>query len=382
MKRLLLVLVVLLAPFSAAAEQWLEVHRTDRPVTVATSGIVVSTEVLHFGPPPSSNWQTSIAELAQEGQRVEQGDLLVRLDSSNLDDDLTRWAGQVAQRRSELLSTDEKQRQEIEDERVGLAQAESEARKADRKTEQPEELIPGVEYRKLVEEKRIANLLKLRARERQSLSLRLRQAKRKEIETSVRQTAMKLAAIEKELASFTIRAPRPGLVVIGTDDLGDKLDVNASVHPGMVVVRLADDSRLAVQAEIREHAAARLAVGQRVRVAIDSAAEADLVGRVSQAANTVRRRSRYSEAMVRDITVEIDPGQPSVLKLGMSVQIEVELSMLRQALAIPASALVYRSGSPGVVLKGGGWQSVLLGERSADMFIVEGGLREGDMVRL
>ena len=382
MKRPLLVLVVLLAPFAAAAEQWFEVHRADRPVTVATSGIVVSTEVLHFGPPPSSNWQTSIAELAQEGQRVEEGDLLVRLDSSNLDDDVTRWAGQVAQRRSELLSTDEKQRQEIEDERVGLAQAESEARKADRKTEQPEELIPGVEYRKLVEEKRIANLLKLRARERQSLSLRLRQAKRKEIETSVRQTAMKLAAIEKELASFTIRAPRPGLVVIGTDDLGDKLDVNASVHPGMVVVRLADDSRLAVQAEIREHAAARLAVGQRVRVAIDSAAEADLVGRVSQAANTVRRRSRYSEAMVRDITVEIDPGQPSVLRLGMSVQIEVELSMLRQALAIPASALVYRSGSPGVVLKGGGWQSVLLGERSADMFIVEGGLREGDMVRL
>ena len=149
-----------------------------------------------------------------------------------------------------------------------------------------------------------------------------------------------------------------------------------------MVVRLADDSRLAVQAEIREQAAARLAVGQRVRVAIDSAAEADLVGRVSQAANTVRRRSRYSEAMVRDITVEIDPGQPSVLRLGMSVQIEVELSMLRQALAIPASALVYRSGSPGVVLKGGGWQSVLLGERSADMFIVEGGLREGDMVRL
>ena len=382
MKRPLLVLVVLLAPFSAAAEQWFEVHRADRPVTVATSGIVVSTEVLHFGPPPSSNWQTSIAELAQEGQRVEEGDLLVRLDSSNLDDDVTRWAGQVAQRRSELLSTDEKQRQEIEDERVGLAQAESEARKADRKAEQPEELIPGVEYRKLVEEKRIANLLMLRARERQSLSLRLRQAKRKEIETSVRQLAMKLAAVEKELASFTIRAPRPGLVVIGTDSLGDKLDVNASVRPGMVVVRLADDSRLAVQAEIREHAAARLAVGQRVRAAIDSAAEADLVGRVSQAANTVRRRSRYSETMVRDITVEIDPGQPSVLRLGMSVQIEVELSMLRQALAIPASALVYRSGSPGVVLKGGGWQSVLLGERSADMFIVEGGLREGDMVRL
>ena len=375
-------LVVLLAGFSVAAEQWFEVHLADRPVTVATSGIVVSTEVLRFGPPPSSNWQVSIVELAQEGQRVEEGDLLARFDSSNVDDDVTRLAGELAQERSELLSLDEKQRQEIEDERVALAAAESEARKADQKAEQPEELIPGIEYRKLVEEKRIANLLMLRARERQALSVRVREARRKELETSVRQLATKFAAVEREHASFTISAPRSGLVVLGTDNEGNKLDVNASVHPGLVVVRLADDSRLAVQAEIHEHGAARLAVGQRVRIAIDAAGEADLVGRVSQVANTVRRRSRYSQAMVRDITVEIDPGQLNMLRLGVSVQIEVELSMLKHALAIPASVLVYRSGSPGVVLKGGGWRPVLLGERSADMFIVDGGLKEGDRVRL
>ncbi len=375
-------LLLLLARSSAAAEQFFEVHLADRPVTVATSGIVVSTEVLHFGPPPSSNWQTTIAELAQEGQRVGEGDLLVRFDSSNLDDDLTRVSGQLARRRSELLSLDERQRQEIEDEGVALAAAESEARKADRKAEQPEELIPGVEYRKLVEEKRIANLLMGRVRERQALSLRLREARRQELETGVRQLEVKLASVQKELASFTIRAPRPGLVVLGTDYEGNKVDVNASVHPGLVVVRLADDSRLAVRAEIHEHAAARLAVGQRARIAIDSGGEADLVGRVSQVANTVRRRSKFSDSMVRDITAEVDPGQPPVLRLGMSVQIEVELSMLKEALAIPASVLVYRSGSPGVVLRGKGWQPVRLGERSADMFIVEGGLEDGDMVRL
>ncbi|MDE0054089.1 MAG: HlyD family efflux transporter periplasmic adaptor subunit, partial [Gammaproteobacteria bacterium] len=317
-------LVVLPAPFTAAAEQFFEVHVADRPVTVATSGLVVSTEVLRFGPPPSGNWQTTIAELAQEGQRVREGDLLIRFDSSNLDDDLTRVSGQLAQRRNELKSLDEKQRQEIEDEGVALAAAESEARKADRKAEQPEELIPGIEYRKLVEEKRIANVLMRRARERQALSLRLREARRQELETGVRQLGVKLASVEKELASFTIRAPRSGLVVLGTDYEGNKVDVNASVHPGLVVVRLADDSQLAVQAEIHEHAAARLAVGQRVTVAIDSGGEADLVGRVSQVANTVRRRSRFSDSMVRDITVEVDPGQPPVLRLGMSVQIEVE----------------------------------------------------------
>lgn len=377
-----ILVLLLLAPLAVAAEEFFEMHLSDRPVTVATSGIVVSTDVLRFGPPPSGNWQTTIAELAQEGQRVKEGDLLVRFDSSNLDDDVTRVSGQLAQRRSQLESLDERQRQEIEDERVALAEAESEARKADRKAEQPEELIPGIEYRKLVEEKRIANLLMRRAQERQALSLRLREARRQELETGVRQLAVKLASVEREFESFTIRAPRSGLVVLGTDYAGNKVDVNGTVHPGLVVVRLADDSRLAVQAEIHEHAAARLAVGQRVRIAIESAGEADLVGRVSQVANTVRRRSRYSDSMVRDITAEVDPGQPPVLRLGMSVQIEVELSVLREALAIPSSVLVYRSGSPGVVLKGKGWQPVLLGERSADMFIVEGGLEEGDMVRL
>lgn len=372
----------LLAPFSAAAQQWFEVQRADRPVTVATSGIVVSMDVLHFGPPPSSNWQSSIVELAPEGRRVEEGDLLARFDSSRLDDDVTRVSGQLAQRRNELLSMAETQRQEIEDERVALAAAESAARKADRKAEQPEELVPGIEYRKLVEEKRIANVLMLRARDRQALTHRLREARRREVETYVSQSATKLAAVEKEIASFTIKAPRPGLVVLGTDDLGNKLDVNATVHPGLVVVRLADDSLLSVQAEIHEHAAARVSVGQRVRIALDSAGKANLVGRVSEVANTVRRRSRYSQAMVRDIVVEVEPGQPDVLRLGMSVQIEVELSTLKQALAVPASVLVYRSGSPGVVVRGAGWQPVLLGERSADMFIVARGLKEGDMVRL
>lgn len=125
-----------------------------------------------------------------------------------------------------------------------------------------------------------------------------------------------------------------------------------------------------------------MSVGQRVRIALDSAGKANLVGRVSEVANTVRRRSRYSQAMVRDIVVEVEPGQPDALRLGMSVQIEVELSTLKRALAVPASVLVYRSGSPGVVVREAGWQPVLLGERSADMFIVERGLEEGDMVRL
>ena len=185
-----------------------------------------------------------------------------------------------------------------------------------------------------------------------------------------------------ELEALTILAPRSGLVIIGTDQFGNKLDVGNPAHPGLAVVELAQSRKLAVRAEIPEHLAARLAEGQRVRVTVDSAGGSELEGRVARVANTVRRQSRQSQANVRDITVRFPADAPKGLRLGMSVQITVEVAVVENAIAIPAAAVSYRDGSPGVVLTNGGWRPVELGERSGDMFVVAAGLQPGEEVRL
>lgn len=375
--------VALLAVAATAyAQHSIELRTEDRAATLHASGVVISTDVVKFSAPPSQNWSLAISQLAEEGKTVAKGDLLVQFDANLVDNRVRELAGNLAVSRGELQSLLEQQAQEVEDEKVALATAESRAAKANRKAEQPAELVPGVEYRKLVEEKRLADAKLARIRQRQPLSARLRDARRRELEMNARRLEILHAAAVEQLQALTIRAPRAGLVIIGTDQFGNKLDVGGAAHPGLAVVELANDRELAVQAEIPEHLAARLAKGQRVRVTVDSAGGSEVDGWVDSVANTVRRQSRQSQASVRDITVRFAKSGAIGLRLGTSVQIAVEVAVAEDAIAVPASALDYRGGTPGVVLGNGRWRPVVLGERSGDTFLVSSGLEAGDEVRL
>jgi hypothetical protein len=367
---------------TANAQQWFQVSQDDRPITLNVSGIVISQAVHRFGPPPNRNWQTTIVQLAQEGQRIAKGDIVARFNNSSQDDRVRQLSGDLALRKGELGVMAEQQSREIEDEKISLAAAESLSKKSARKATQPADLIAGAEYQRLVEEKRIAAELWQRALQRQDLSQQIRTTRRQELEITIQQLEIQLASARQELEGFVIRAPMSGVAIIGTDQGGNKLDVNMSVHPGIVVVEVVDDSRLAVTAEIPEHTAALLRENQRALIVVDAAGGAELTGRVSEVANTVRRQSRGSMAMVRDITVLIDDNQPPVVKLGMSIQLSIETAVQADALAIPESSLVYRAGSPGVILRDGSWQAIVLGPRSGALFVVQGGLNSGQEIQL
>lgn len=380
MRRRLIALLLLL-PAAAHAQQWLELSARDVPVTVSASGLVTSSDVVRFGPPPSQSWRTTITELVQEGRRVEAGDMLARFDSSGSDDRVRDLEGQLAQARSELASFRENTARDIEQEKLDIAEAESAAKKAAMKADQPEGLLADIEYEKLLEDRRVTAELLATARRRLSLSARVREARQQELEADIRRLEIQLQAAQDELDSFTLRAPKAGLVIIGSDRQGVKLDVNSSVNPGIVVVELVDDGQLQVQAEVPEHASARIAVGQPARVFVDAVGGTELAGTVRQVANIVRRQSRNSQTMVRDVVVQLDAADLPGLRPGMSVTVSVEVDRLRDAVSLPKSALVYRDGKPGVQLRGG-WQPLRLGARSGDEFIVLQGVQAGQEIRL
>ena len=360
---------------------WLRVTEHDRPITIDASGIVVSEDVVRFSAPPNRSWSMVITHLAEEGRHVAQGELLVQFDGSGVDERVRDLAGELAEAREERKSLVERHVREVEDEKVALAAAESRSRKADRKAEQPPELIASVEYQKLAEEKRIAGRLLQLMRLRQPLSDRVRTARLLELEAKIRGREIQHAAAATELESFTVRAPRAGLFVIGTDYQGNKLDVGSSVYPGLLVAELASDTALAVRAEIPEHLAAQLAKDQPARLLVDAAGGVEVAGRVAAVAHSVRRKSRTSPATVRDARISLPPDTQG-LRLGMSVQVTIEVAVAKNALAVPRAALAYQDGAPGVIHRNRGWAPVSLGERSEDMFVVTAGLAAGDQVRL
>ena len=374
--------LALIGPAVAAAQQWMPVTPADRPVTVTASGIVAPADALRFGPPPNRSWRITITQLAREGSRVKAGDVLAQFDGSATDDRVRELTAQLNAKRSELQSQFETQAREIEEGAVQLAAARSEAEKAARKVEADATLFASLEYRKLLEQKAIAEKLYAWEQDRTVLSERVRTSKRAELEADIRRLESELAGAQAELESFTIRAPRDGLVLVGTNREGQKLDVNEAVNPGMVVVELAAEDSLVLQAEVPEYAAATIAAGQRVAISIDAGGGTSLAGEVIEVARIVRRQSQYSQAMVRDVTVSLPQAIVAELRPGMSAKLEIAVDTERQALAVPEGSIRYRAGRPGLELRGRGWTPVRLGRSSAGLRVVESGLEAGDEVRL
>lgn len=380
--RFVLTVAGLMASGMAAAEQWTRVESADRPITVSAAGTISSREAIRFGPPPSRSWRITITELAREGSLVNEGDVLAKFDGSATDDRVRTLTGQLNAKRSELESLLEAQAREAEETKVALASAKSEKEKAERMASVSPDVYAGLEYQKLLEEKALTADLYEREKARGELVVRVREAKRAELEADIQRLDSELSGAERELESFTIRAPRAGLVIVGTNRDGQKLDVNESVNPGLVVVELADSDDLIVSAEVPEFAAAAIAIGQTAQVSVDAAGGSAIPGEVISVASIVRRQSRFTQAMIRDVTISLPADVIGDLRPGMSAKVSITVDNQRAAIAIPDSSIRYRDGEPGVQVRGSGWQPVVLGRTSAGMRIVESGLDAGDEVRL
>jgi len=382
MKRFLLAAVLSLVVAPLAAQQWSRLERGDHPITVSASGIVVSADTLRFGPPPNRRWRIAVTYLAPEGARVKAGDVLARFDGSGTDDRIRSLSADLNAKRSELESLLETQASELEDAKVRLAAARSAADKAARKAAADAELFASLEYRKLLEEREITKELYEFEQQRIALAERVRDAKKAELEADIRRLESELAGAQRELESFTITAPRDGLVIIGVDREGQKLDVNEQVNPGMIVVELANEDELVIQAEVPEFAANRVRPGQDVIITIEAAGGSQLAGKVLDVGSVVRRQSRFSQAMVLDVTVSLPDTLVAELRSGMTAKLDIEVDTQRNALALPDAALQYRAGKPGVVVRGDGWRPVVLGRVSGGMHIIEQGLEPGEEVAL
>jgi HlyD family secretion protein len=382
MRRFVFALVLSALAGSVSAQQWSRMELGDHPITVSASGIVVSADTLRFGPPPNRRWRIAITHLASEGARVKAGEVLARFDGSATDDRIRTLTAELNAKRSELESLLETQASELEDAKVRLAAARSAADKAARKAAADAELFASLEYKKLVEEREVTQQLLAFEQERIGLAARVRESKKAELEADIRRLESELAGAQRELESFTITAPRDGLVIIGVNREGQKLDVNEQVNPGMIVVELANEDDLVIQAEVPEFAANRVHPGQDVTITIEAAGGSQLAGEVLDVGSVVRRQSRYSQAMVLDVTVSLPENVIDALRSGMTAKLDIVVDTQRDALALPDSALQYRDGKPGVTVRGDGWRPVVLGRVSGGMHIIEQGLEPGEEVAL
>ena len=275
-------------------------------------------------------WMLNITRLAPDGAPVRKGEVVLGFDGNSLMQDLTEKNSKLAEKQTELdtLLLDLAERERTE--RLATAEARANLDKAQRKTEQPQALIPGIEYRKLIVAREQAEQRMELVTRRERLAAEQRRQEKRLLQAEIAQLQGEVAQLQASLASLNVKAPRDGLMMHNSSWSGEKFDVGSQVFRGQAVAEIPDLDSLAVRADLPERDLTRVRVGMPVRVVVEGGAGIAVAGTVRAVGQAVRSKSRVQPVPVLDLQIELGDAADK-LKPGQAVRVEINVPDDRRA---------------------------------------------------
>jgi multidrug resistance efflux pump len=299
---------------------------TVRPIAAATMTIegevIARRSATLVAPPIFDVWQLNIAELVPEGNMVKKGDVVLRLEVSELDKQLNDRRNTLNEKQRERdklhLALAERERSEA----LKTAEAQSELEKATRKAQQPPEVIRSIDYNKLVIDRKRRERTTVLYKERERAAARQRDAELRLVEVEIGRQNVEIARLTASIAALAIKSPIDGMMLHRADFRGEKFAVGSMAFMGLPLAEVPDMESLAVRALLPEPELTRVAVGQSVLVHIEGGAGATLPARIVTIGRVVRSKSRIQPIPIVELMLALDrkvrgmrPGQPVRVEL-------------------------------------------------------------------
>jgi len=182
-----------------------------------------------------------------------------------------------------------------------------------------------------------------------------------------------------QLEDTVIKAPIAGIVI------GKPIPAGQTVAPGisspMVLMTIADMSKMQISVQVDESDVGRVKNGQKVSFTVDSYPGKTFTGVVSNVSN---KATITQNVVYYPVTVDIDNPE-GLLKPTMTARVSVHVGESKNVLIVPLSAVKQTKGQQYVqIVKDGKTQNanITLGLSSDDRVEVASGLKEGDQILL
>jgi HlyD family secretion protein len=315
--------------------------------------------------------------LMDEGAQVRRGDLLVRLESEELQAALAQAVASERQAQARLAGLRSTGRTSTA---AALAQADATLRAAQAELARQQQLVAqGFVSASRVDEARRA----MEVAQAQQASARAQTQAIGDRGTDVVQAQAQLAlaraateAARARLAQVRIVAPADARV------LSRQVEPGQIVQPGKALMSLALAGPTQLVAPVDERFLDQLQPGQPAQVVADAFAGRPFPARVLSIAPAVDAQRGAIE-----VKLAVDGPPPAILREDMTLSVEVETGRRERALVVPLSALRTQSvdGSAKVLVVAGGRtaeRAVRMGLRSLDAVEVLEGLAAGERVLL
>ena len=307
-----------------------EVRQAEFKDYVRTNGQVMPIQVVQISPEEGGIVMEKVVE---EGSMVHKGDVIVRLNNSNLDLQILNAEAELAEKQNLLRNTQVAMQQDRLNNRTEQAQLEMDTRRKQRTYEQnrrlyAEKLISKEDFLQSEED------YLLSARKRELVSQRLiqdsiyRTVQMDQMEDNLENMRRNVLLVRQRRDKLEVRSAIDGELGLLDVELGQ------SIQPGQMIGQLNDLSDYKVQARIDEH----------------------YIDRVQQGLSaTFSRGDKQYRLQVRKVYPEVREGKfrcdfvfkgerPENIRTGQTYYIDLELGQPEQAVIIPRGTFFQTTG--------------------------------------
>jgi HlyD family secretion protein len=377
-KKLLVIVIALVAVAAVVAGVWLGVGRAgergDEASTDGRAAVAVRrgdlVEVASATGTVEPDVQVEVKSrasgevvdvLVEEGDQVDAGQLLVKLDPIDTERDvrvaqiaLDKAQADLAQARASLV----------------VAQAERDEAKAkaavrDRGAELG--LVSAEDRRTAKSSAGVADA-----------TVTLRESQIRSAQSQVASARLDVDEALRRLSETEIRAPIPGTVLAVNVERGTIVSSGITTFSGgTAVLTLADLADLRVVGDLDEAQVGRVRDGQEVTITVDAFPDRSFSGRVERVSPL---GETTSNVVTFPVEIVVTDRESSLLRSGMSADLAIVTGRHEGALLVPLTAIYGSARSRHVVLADGEPRPVRTGATDGTDIVVLEGLREGELV--
>ena len=338
---------------------------------VRLNGTVIPIQVVHISPEEGGIVTEKVAE---EGQTVKKGDVIIRLSNSSLDLQILNAEAELAEKQNLLRNTQVAMQQDKLNNETENASLEMDVVRKRRAHEQNE---------RLYKEKLISKETYLQAKEDYDLAMKKQTLIGERLKKDAQYRSIQMEQMEDNLANMQrnvvlVRERKSKLEVRSTIDgeLG-LLDVELgqSITPGQTIGQVNDLSDFKIEAQIDEHYIDRIKVGLSA---------------------TFERDGKTYDLTVRKVYPEVRQGKfrtdlvftgirPTNIRSGQTYYLNLELGKPSKAILIPKGTFFQTTGGNWIfVLDKSGTtayrRNIRIGRQNPQFYEVEDGLDPGERV--
>ena len=338
---------------------------------VRLNGTVIPIQVVHISPEEGGIVMEKVAE---EGQKVKKGDVIIRLSNSNLDLQILNAEAELAEKQNLLRNTQVAMQQDKLNNETENASLEMDVVRKRRAFEQNE---------RLYKEKLISKETYLQAKEDYELSQKKQTLIGERLKKDAQYRSIQMEQMEDNLSNMQrnvvlVRERKSKLEVRSTIDgeLG-LLDValGQSITPGQTIGQVNDLSDFKIEAQIDEHYIDRVVAGLEA---------------------TFERQGETYSTVIRKVYPEVRDGkfkadfkfggeQPDNIRAGQTYYLNLQLGQPEEAVIIPRGTFYQKTGGKWlyVVNKEGTKavkREIRIGRQNPQYYEVLEGLEPGEKV--